>query len=561
MKKKHETKMSGDEINTSKKNTSAGWILNNIKKIALSILAAATVTFAAIIIKNNNPKNEDTNKSKVIAKDSLLRAEFYKNESSAPCINPPLKDIYIPFSINKLNAEKGGVLNLKSGSKLVVPNNAFSDENGILIKGDVELYFREFHDAVDFFISGIPMTYDSAGTRYQFESAGMIEIKAYQKEKPINIDAGKSINIELASQQKGNDYNLYVLDTTKNNWSCLKKGLEVAKKEGFENTTGKSEIVKVAIKETPEYKALETRLLKYQTEKDAQVAALFKDIEEPKKPIPADKNKFTFNLEVDSKEYPELALYKGVLFEVGVENKSFSKKMYDITWDEVIIKEGPLKGGNYLLKLKKEKKVYDIVVYPVFEGVNYQTAINSFQDKFVAYNLEFEKRKKLEKKLEEDYQVKIIALKKQQENDALNVKNRQSDYFKLMSAEEKMKRMFAINSFGIYNCDNPIAYPKGISCSANLINEKEKKMMSYDVFLVDRFKNSLFSFVKNPIVNFSFDPKSVNLLWTVENGILYWLKPEQFNELKISDEKADLKMNRVDEKFKTVDEIKAYFNF
>jgi hypothetical protein len=61
--------------------------------------------------------------------------------------------------------------------------------------------------------------------------------------------------------------------------------------------------------------------------------------------------------------------------------------------------------------------------------------------------------------------------------------------------------------------------------------------------------------------SFSFDPKAKNMLWTVENGVLYWLKPNQFEDLQGSSGMSNLKLTRVDEKFTTVEEMKKYFDF
>ncbi|MES2397247.1 MAG: hypothetical protein V4549_14655, partial [Bacteroidota bacterium] len=396
--------------------------------------------------------------------------------------------------------------------------------------------------------------------RYHFESAGMLEMLAYQNDKPVNVAPEKSINIELASNQNGTEYNLYKLDTVRNNWSCLGKD-KIKKEEKLRARNENFNDSPDAVQQTVEYKTIETKKVVVQKEKEVKIASLPKVSAEPKKPEEAKKDKHTFNIDVNPKEYPELAVYKGVLFEVGSENKNFTSSMYDVTWEEAIIKDGTKKGENYLLTLKDETKKYDIVVYPVFEGKNYEKAMNDFQGKFLKYNVALEKRKADEVKIEEEYQSKIIALKKEQEELELKWKQIEANQFKLMNTDEKVKRMFALNSFGVYNCDKPSLYPKGVSCLANLTNEKDSKLMCYDVFLVDRAKNGLFSYTKNPIVQFSFDPQSTNLLWTVDNGVLYWLKPEQFKAIKGSEEMSNFKMNRVDQKFKTADELKEFFNF
>ena len=529
------------------------WFLSSI------VVAAVTaVTAIALQPKDHLENNVKVDQANLLNADSVLTS-FYLAEESKPTINPPLAGVNVTYTVYKVMAEKGAALDFKTGSRLLVPKNAFVDENGKLLKGEVELRYREFHDAVDFFVSGIPMTYDSAGQRYHFESAGMMEMLAYQNGKPVNVAPEKSINVALASNYKSTEYNLYKLDTVKNNWSCLGKDKVVANAEKSASVASLSK-PSVQLEETPEYKTIETAKLMVQKDKEVKIASLPKLNLEPKKPEEAKKDKYTFNIDVSAKEYPELAVYKGVLFEVGPENKGFTNAMYDITWDEAVIKDGIKKGENYSLTLKKNSKKYDIVVYPVFEGKDYEKATKDFQEKFAKYNGVLEKRKADEIKIEEEYQSKLVALKKQQQELELKWKQQDENNFKLMSTVEKVQRMFAVNSFGVYNCDKPSVYPKGVTCSINLTNDKDVKLMCYDVFLVDRSKNGLFSYTKNPITTFSFDPKATNLLWTVDNGVLYWLKPEQFNNLKSIAGISNLKMNRVDQKFKSADEIKVFFN-
>lgn len=521
----------------------------------------ATVGLVASLILVNN-KNKDVTKLPITAAtesvDSIALEKFYIAEQAKPCVNPPLPDLNIPSTIYKVVAEKGATIETASGSKISVPKNSFLDKNGKTVKGEVELHYREFHDAVDFFVSGIPMTYDSAGVRYQFESAGMIEVQGFQNGLPVTIASGKKINVELTSTYSGTDYNLYQLDTEQNNWSCLGKDKVVKttiSAAGSKNETNKD------ITQSSEFKAITTKKEEALKVKETQIAALPKLSTVPKKPEQSRKDKYTFNLDVDVKEFPELALYKGVLFEVGTENKNFTSAMYAITWDEAIIKEGSKKGENYLLTLTKASKKQDVIVYPVFEGKNYESALKDYQEKFSKYTTALEKRKADEKKIEEAYQAQIALLKKQQDDLERKWKEQENSNFNLMSANEKVQRMFTVSNFGIYNCDKPSLYPTGVQCKALLNSENQKRLMCYEVYLVDRKKNGIFTYSKNPVTNFSFNPKSKNLLWTVENGVLYWLKPEQFNEISSSEGVTSLTMNKVEQKFKNVNELKAFFNF
>lgn len=528
-----------------------------------SVVAVTVAVVATVVLLNQNKKADNQplakNQEVLSNSDSLALQAFYKEQESKPCINPPIEGLNIEYTSYKVIAEKGANLDFKTGSKITIPKNAFVDLDGKILKGEIEVRYREFHDAADFFVSGIPMTYDSAGVRYQFESAGMMEILAYQNGKKVNVAPEKEIAVKMASNDKDTRYNLYKLDTMANNWSCLGKDRVVV--EAVKPIDPIREIKTIAVEETPEYKTIETKKVEIKKEKDLQIAALPKPIPEPKKPEEVKKGKYTFNIEVDANEFPELSVYKGLLFEVGDENKNFNKSMYDITWDEATIKEGSKNGENYNLTLKKGLKKYDLVVYPVFEGKNYETAMKNFQEKFNKYKSTLDKRLAEEKRVEEEYQSKIAEWQRKQAELVRQYEQKQAEAYKSMETNQKVMRVFAVSSFGVYNSDCAGKYPKGVLCTANLKNDLKKNLMCYEVYLVDKERNALFTYSRNPLINFSFNPNSKNMLWTVENGVLYWLKPEQFSSLSGSDGAKDLIMNKVDQKFENVDEMKAYFNF
>jgi len=523
------------------------WFLSSIV-----VATVAIVTTAVLLNKNDvNPTTSNTT-----INDSLALEKFYATEEAKPCIAPPIDSLNIPYTTYKVMAETGGTFEFKTGSTFTVPKNAFVDQNGNVIKGEIEIRYREFHDMVDVFVAGIPMTYDSAGTRYHFESAGMLEMLAYQNGKEVGMAKDKSINIEMASNDANPKHNLYILDTVQNNWACLGKDKIVKPTKPIENFNND---VPVKFNETPEYKSIETKKEDAKIVKEEKIAALPKVPSEPKKPAKVNASKFTFNIDVNPKEFPELAVYKGVLFEVGDENKSFTTNMYDITWDAATIKSGTKKDVNYLLTLQKGSKKYDLVVYPVFEGKNHETAMKTFQEKFEKYESVLEKRQAEEKKIEAEYLAKVAAYQKDLEEKERKWRAAQDEAFKSMDTEQKVKRVFAINNFGVYNCDNPHAYPTGVVCTAKLNNDAEKKLEIYDVFLVEKGLNAMFTYSRNPVVKFSFDPKAKNILWTVEHGKLYYLKPEDFNNFKNGVGTTDIKMHAVQQKFANADEMKAFF--
>jgi len=106
---------------------------------------------------------------------ALSEKEYFAQQDY---VNPPLNHIKPTFASFKVDVNQGGVYEYESGSRIVVPAAAFMNDYGSLISGEVEIFYREMHDHVDFFMAGIPMTYDSAGVTYSMESAGMVEIYA-----------------------------------------------------------------------------------------------------------------------------------------------------------------------------------------------------------------------------------------------------------------------------------------------------------------------------------------------------------------------------------------------
>jgi hypothetical protein len=530
-------------------------------KSAFFFAIAAVVAVVAIVgiwyfSSNDMAKNELTNKNEI--HNDTVSINPIENEVKK--IISPIKGLDVAFTTHTLNAKNGGLILLASGTKIIVPKNCFQDVIGKSIESEIEIKCREFRDAVDFFVAGIPMTYDSAGVRYQFESAGMIELQGLQDGHKIEIAKNKSITVEFASNYNGTDYNFYKFDTVKNDWSCL--GKDKIKTPNKNSTLNSEEDYNIKLEvDRKKYDAIETKKQYLETEKDNAISKISKVTIEPTKPRKAIKEHYSFDIDFDQKDFPELAFYKGTLFEIGEENTNFSPELYKITWEDLLLKQGTKKNENYILTLKKGLKKYDFVVYPVYAEKDYDKALKSYSAKFEEYNTLLEKRKVEEKRIEEEYKAKVAELKRQQDELQAKWRLEQEKQFQEGNTTQKVIRMFTVNSFGIYNSDACRQIPGGIAFPATLTNEKGIELYTSQVYLVDKSKNALFSLGKNPMLNFTFNPSNTNMLWTCENGRLYWLKPSEFEKLKSSNSTVQLKLSRVDVVFNTTDEMKKYFGF
>ena len=129
-----------------------------MKKINVCIVAIVLIVIAGCNQRNHSDRNLATTK------------QFIHN---------PLKGVDVPFDVFEFNAETGDTIYYKSGSFLLFPSNSLVDAKGKPVKGKIKITYREFLNPIDFFISGIPMDYDSGSTKYTFESSAMCEIHAF----------------------------------------------------------------------------------------------------------------------------------------------------------------------------------------------------------------------------------------------------------------------------------------------------------------------------------------------------------------------------------------------
>jgi hypothetical protein len=144
---------------------------------------------------------------------------------SAPCkkyvsVAPPIEGVEVPQQLYSMNASEGATVEAASGSVIKVPSDAFVDENGQRVSGNVTLAYREFRTPADLVMSGIPMSSadtDSAGAWY-FESGGMLEITAFQGQQELSMADGKSISIVFSSTSDSPAMELFRFEDAANEW-------------------------------------------------------------------------------------------------------------------------------------------------------------------------------------------------------------------------------------------------------------------------------------------------------------------------------------------------------
>jgi hypothetical protein len=177
-----------------------------------------TISFSfssAEIIPGKNDLDRIKNSTGTDKVSEVISATFEKKYEH---IIPPVEGLNIRKETFTLNTADKKTITSTTGTVIRIPGNAFVDKNGNPVSGNIEIGYREFRDQLDILVSGIPMVFDSAGTKKQFESAGMFEITASINGEEVFLATDKKINMEFNSQNPANNFNLYYYDDAKGNW-------------------------------------------------------------------------------------------------------------------------------------------------------------------------------------------------------------------------------------------------------------------------------------------------------------------------------------------------------
>jgi hypothetical protein len=513
--------------------------------VIAGIAVVCTVTYFTVFNKQNKQTatNDKTNTLTENKKAPITKKTF---------ISPPSQKLNVPYNSYKVNSAKGGEIAHHTRSKIKVPKNAFVNKAGQEIVGDVEIQYREFHDQADIIASGIPMTYDSAGTQYTFESAGMFDVKGYQNGEEVYLKQGKPITVELASRYTDDSYNQYYLDTIAQNWQVIKHDTPL-------NVPAAPQQNKPA--EKPQSQK-ETQLVKKIEHVPIQIDSV-KTVYEKKivaLPIPKQPSKPAksmgrpqFNLEVDYKDFPELSAFKNSVFEVGTENKNYSKELHSITWSSAIVSAGPQKGKNYLLTLKYKNREEKLIVYPVLTGEDYEKAAEVYEKKLNEYNTLLTKREADEKKLKEEMATKQKAYVEEQKKLSAELLKEQirirremeaqvANHVNDFKAQQTVTRVFSVSNFGIYNSDCPRSMPHGPFIEPRYASNSVPLDPSA-VYLVDAGSNIVFNMSSNPY-RFMYSDKRQYSLCIVAGGNIYVCNKDEFTEA-VKDGKAKFNLTQL----------------
>lgn len=453
-------------------------------KISVGIGGLIIVAVVIFWVNKNNVNTKPKNSNVALLADSMNLQEFIIETNN---------DTTLVYS---------------SGSLISIPSNAFVDSVGNDINGKIVLRFEEFHNVGEILLSKIPMTYDSAGITYNFESAGMFKIEAEQDNKPIYIKKGKIIEVKMTSLNNDNSkFNKYYFDKKKNAWNYLEKDIPTM--------LNKSSNIGV----------------------DESAFDLIKPKEKKNNAI-----QFTINVSFD--EFPELMAFNNILFEVSPKNTNFNSESAKNIWNDVEI-ERLGKTDEYNVTFSDDNKTFSVIAYPVVNSTDLKMSKQNWNAKYYKYKQSLE----LKTKKEELKQNKLngeIKFWGQVQNYFNKLKARNTQISSDVGATDQIiYRTFQVEKFGIWNSDLPQNLPQQAIVDAQYISEDGKPITVAKVYLVEAGKNALYSLSSGDKVY--FNPSAENTIIVItEDNYLGYFTVEQFQELNKSTKEYTfkLKMNK-----------------
>ncbi|MEO6670759.1 MAG: hypothetical protein ABIN36_14855 [Ferruginibacter sp.] len=489
-------------------------------------------------------------------------------------IDPPLARIDVPLHYYSFDAEKGDTIIYPSGSVIYFPPSALVDEAGIPIKGKVNVTYREFSDPLDFFVSGIPMSYDSSGKKYIFESAAMCEINVYKEDKAVFVNPNAKPEINLSCTNKDPRQNLYYLDTVDRNWKYIGKDMITQVKKSAKT------------KATPKTHPVNDESGGYSSK--------------PVKPMKATDDKQAFSVEIEPGSFEELQSYNGLKFQVEDE-RNYKRSDAEEQWQDVKLRHTN-SDGLYDLTFSRPGRTVTYKVRPVLEGSDYEVAMKVFDEKTKSYEAALKSRlisaqiisdslavvnQKRDAKIQSDFEEnekmniliearnkkvrELLAFRKKKLKDQADVLAREkevmaienerrmlelSEYEKEQLTTAEIIRTFPINQFGFWNCDQPLIPPGAMVITSIFMDSLNNEIAFSYLGVVYKGLNAINQLLENKKV--AIIPGRENMLWGIKNGSFYYYTYNDFAESGIGlDTKSYIfKMRRSEKEIGSYNDIR-----
>jgi len=270
-------------------------------------------------------------------------------------INPPLEGDFVNRQTYHIDPTIENKLEAPNGSSFTIPAKSIVNANGEILNEEITITFDQYHSTIDILTSGIPMTYDTLGETYTFQSAGMFTLEAQTttSNEPVFVKEGAAIDMNLASDKSDEQpFNFYEINPETRDWTFEPAASTVRLNPRFdpENYT-------------------------------------------PPAPEPVSEDAFVLDINFDLSNYEELSVFSGIVWEYTGTHDSLdprkSKLMHRQRWTNFELEPTHEVGYEYYLTMSNNLNQFTTRVKAALDGEDMEAAIADFQTKKIA----FEKKK------------------------------------------------------------------------------------------------------------------------------------------------------------------------
>ncbi|PJB15279.1 MAG: hypothetical protein CO118_04225 [Flavobacteriales bacterium CG_4_9_14_3_um_filter_32_8] len=495
---------------------------NSIQKIPEEL--ASLKKLQSFIIKNNiiNPQ-EIANLQK--SNDQLaIYWDFYddfivdnkevtESTKTIKTITPPISGIDVPKKDFIVSTKEKTLLQMESGTTLDIPANAFVDEDGNVIEGEVDVVFREFIDPIDFLVSGIPMSYDSAGVSYTFSSAGQIEFRASVNGKEVYPNPDNLIQVNMRSYNNDPAMNMYAFNEKLGNWEIkdadtINDPNDSKRLSQLMDSTAMNSYFPFSMSQPP---PIYYDLVNYKIKKDNKLKSF---------QLTFDKLPVSYDSKDARKNFAQLNTLRQYtwIYDGDEVNQTFHEmdsladflknaynrykvkrllssdaKYYEKncpTFIRNIALEPNADDDNYLLTMVMFDDTIILPVYPHVNSTYPETEQRRNKQVYKGYNNALKRNTKNWARADKKY-TKLLA-----EYEAnLRTTNRYTEENRRsLESEILVSRSFALMSFGVYNCDQIRQMEQPVRLLAKLIDEEDNTIDPFTVYVIDKSNTSVMQF-------------------------------------------------------------------
>lgn len=156
------------------------------------------------------------------------------NAVPATSFEEQIKPFETAFISKKITARQGATISLKhSKSTLYIPPYAVVDSEGNPVKGTYNLEYRELRDRAQMAFSDLPMEYKNHEGARGFNSAGMLEVRAFKEGEELFIAPQKALTLDYEVNKRMSNLDLYHLDDEKQTWTKASTTVKLPKKGAY----------------------------------------------------------------------------------------------------------------------------------------------------------------------------------------------------------------------------------------------------------------------------------------------------------------------------------------